>query len=182
MSAFFRDPLLRVEGLAVLQDADVGLARVQFDFVAVVVIEFGGAVVGILLPGYVDSLAVGEIVAVLGVVVALERQITLVVSGLIMSVLDQDVLEGQLLAGGGVHVGLVPALHPLEAIVQAVLFVVLEVGLRDLIRARQIDFGGGDGIFGLPQRIGIAFGSELEVIALVVFRVGSGVIQRVDGL
>ena len=95
------------ELVAVLHDADHGLSGVKLDFVSVVVIEFGGFIVAGLFPGNVDALAVGEIVAVLGVVMNLEGQIAIVVSHLVVGKLYQHVLERQLgVVEGRVNMGI----------------------------------------------------------------------------
>lgn len=83
-----QNKLFRINGFTLLNYTDVGLAGVDFDFVAVVVIELGRCEVTGLFPGYMDALAVCEVVAVFGVVVALERQITLRITGFIISKLN----------------------------------------------------------------------------------------------
>lgn len=83
-----QNKLFRINGFTLLNYTDVGLAGVDFDFVAVVVIELGRCEVAGLFPGYMDALAVCEVVAVFGVVVALERQITLRITGFIISKLN----------------------------------------------------------------------------------------------
>ena len=83
-----QNKLFRINGFTLLNYTDVGLAGVDFDFVAVVVIELGRCEVAGLFPGYMDTLAVCEVVAVFGVVVALERQITLRITGFIISKLN----------------------------------------------------------------------------------------------
>ena len=83
-----QNKLFRVNGFTLLNYTDVGLAGVDFDFVAVVVIELGRCEVAGLFPGYMDALAVCEVVAIFGVVVTLERQITLRITGFIISKLN----------------------------------------------------------------------------------------------
>ena len=78
-----QNKLIRINGFTLLNYTDVGLAGV-----AVVVIELGRCEVAGFFPGYMDALAVCEVVAVFGVVVALERQITLRITGFIISKLN----------------------------------------------------------------------------------------------
>ena len=138
------------ELVAVLHDADHGLSGIKLDFVSVVVIEFGGFIVAGLFPGNVDALAVGEIVAVLGVVMNLEGQIAIVVSHLVVGKLYQHVLERQL----GVVEGRVNMrLTVLISVEQTVLLVVFKIGLGDRIAGGHIDFFHVEGVGILLQRV-----------------------------
>ena len=57
-----QNKLFRINGFTLLNYTDVGLAGVDFDFVAVVVIELGRCEVAGLFPGYMDTLAVCEVI------------------------------------------------------------------------------------------------------------------------
>ena len=102
------EPSAEGEVIAFFHDTDHGFPRIQYDFVTVVIIVSGGAVVAFLLPFYMDSPAVGKKPSVPCGVMALKGQIAFP-QILIFGILDQDVFESQLLAVSSVYMGAVTA-------------------------------------------------------------------------
>lgn len=151
----FNGLVIHIEGIAFLQNADHGLSGVQPDFVAVVIIISGSAVVRGFFPCDMNSLAIGKEPSVSCIVVALERQISLIISCLVVGALNQDVLECKLFIICKVNVGTVAvAAQVLVSVIQSGGLVVNEIAVGHRISGGHIYLGGGNRVTVLLQGVG----------------------------
>ena len=89
------------EGISVLHDTDHGLAGIEYNLIAVVIIILRRTVIGSLLPVDMNTTSVCEEPPIPCGVVTLERQISFA-QFLVKGILHQNVFKGQLLPGDGV--------------------------------------------------------------------------------
>lgn len=88
--------VIHEEGVPVFYDTDHRFTGIQFDFVSVVIIVSCRAVIGGFFPGNMDAPAVRKIPAVSCCIMALEGEITFLVTHFKVGILNQDIFEGQL--------------------------------------------------------------------------------------
>ena len=131
-----------------------------------------------------DSLAVGKEPSVSCIVVALERQIALVVSGLVVSALNQDILECELLVICKVNVGTVAvAAQMLVSVIQSGGLVINEIAVGHRIGGGHVHLGRRDRIAVLIQGIGLRGGSvQVMMLVRIAFPVLSGISVMINGI
>ena len=159
--------LMECEGISVFHNTDHGLAGVEQDLVAVVIVITCGTVIGSLLPVHMNASAVGEKPAVSGGIMTLECQITFT-QFFIKSILHQNIFESQLFAGDSIHVGAIrTAGQVLGTVIETVILVEFEITSGQRITSGHINVSGVLCLGTvLVQSIRLRFGSETEMIII----------------
>ena len=159
----FIDHVVDAEGVLIPDDEDHCFALVEADLIVVVVIENGGLMVVALslFPGDVDHAAVCQEEAVLAVLLDADAEVGRTFRpGLRVRPLDQNVVEGHLLACSGVALRC-----PVNGLViLAVLFIVSERGLCDREALPHVKFFGADCVRVLFQCVSLLAEGEMLVV------------------